>query len=259
MFSLNTQTIKALENYIQNKFDKISIDFLGILPNFVKDKKIVLSIGNNSLTSLFLQALGTRNPNRVEENTLKSLISIANKYLESIKDKTTAKIISDIDGYVREQSLSDQPISRNKMGNLIIDGLKESKKQIELTIGAESQKSINVGSALQIKKVAESREIEDPVVYFNVTIDDVTGDEEFKLHLLPDRKTPRVWLLSELKGGYHRRGDKEPKLSGLHPLCRCKLLILLPNWGFDEDGHIKYKGNDWDEFKYQREKFGLPR
>ena len=41
--------------------------------------------------------------------------------------------------------------------------------------------------------------------------------------------------------------------------CRCKLTYLAPNWGFNEDGKIAFKGVGWDEYKNQREKHGTPR
>ena len=96
------------------------------------------------------------------------------------------------------------------------------------------------------------------MVFFSVIIDDVTGKEEFKLHLLPDRKTPRVWFLSEIGAEYHKKGDSNPKLAGLHPNCRCKLTYLAPGWGFTKDGKVTYIGPDHDEISKQREEYGKP-
>lgn len=36
---------------------------------------------------------------------------------------------------------------------------------------------------------------------------------------MPDGITPRLWKLSEVGSGYHRKGDESPKLGGLHPNC----------------------------------------
>ena len=105
----------------------------------------------------------------------------------------------------------------------------------------------------------EEKKEKDPTVFFIVTIDDVTGPEEFVLHLLPDGKTPRVWKLSEIGSAYHKVGDSNPKFPGLHPNCRCKLTYLAAGWGFDDAGYIKFIGLDHDEFKAQREEYGLPR
>jgi hypothetical protein len=96
-------------------------------------------------------------------------------------------------------------------------------------------------------------------VFFIVTIDDVTGSEEFALHLLPDRKTPRLWKLSEIGHEYHKKGDNNPKLAGLHPNCRCKLTYLANGFGFDEDGKVTYKSSEYNALEEQRKEFGLPR
>ena len=92
-----------------------------------------------------------------------------------------------------------------------------------------------------------------------MTVDDVTGPEEFVLHLLKDRKTPRLWKLSEVGSDYHKKGDSEPKFAGLHPNCRCKLTYLAKGFGFDAAGEVKYIAPDHDEFKVQRKEYGKPR
>jgi len=124
---------------------------------------------------------------------------------------------------------------------------------------SESNKTANVGTALQISKVGESNGEDDPTVFFIVTVDDVTGPEEFVLHLLKDRKTPRLWKLSEIGHEYHKKGDNNPKMAGLHPNCRCKLTYMARGFGFDDDGNVTYKSSDYDALKEQRKEFGLPR
>ena len=87
----------------------------------------------------------------------------------------------------------------------------------------------------------------------------LTGSEEFVLHLLPDKKTPRLWKLSEIGHEYHKKGDPNPKLPGLHPNCRCKLTYLAQGFGFDKDGKVTWKGVDHDELEFQRKEYGKPR
>lgn len=72
-----------------------------------------------------------------------------------------------------------------------------------------------------------------------------------KLHLLPDEQTPRVWKMSEVGAGYHKKGDPAPKVGGLHPHDRCTIQTLPPGYGF-EGGRITYIGKDHDEFAKQR-------
>jgi hypothetical protein len=95
-------------------------------------------------------------------------------------------------------------------------------------------------------------------VFFVIVSDDRTGPYEYILHTLPDKKTPRVWRLSEIIHDYYKPGGQYPSLCGLHPNCRCKLTYLAPGMGFNEDGKITWKGLDWNEFEYQRGIYGLP-
>jgi hypothetical protein len=138
------------------------------------------------------------------------------------------------------------------MKSLIDKEMTSAKKHLQLIANSESNKSINYGMAMKIGRLAKRKKEDDPTVFFMVTIDDVTGDEEFKLHLLPDRKTPRVWKLSEIGSEYHKKGDPNPKFAGLHPNCRCKLAYLPKGWGFNDDGKIRFKGLDYDEYAVQR-------
>jgi hypothetical protein len=256
---LSAKSLKSLENTLKSKFDRLSLRFLGLIPRRIEEKHVIFKTSKENLISIFLRSLGTRNPNKLEEQTLKTMLNVANGYMNSLRDKTVAKVVHDVDSYVRNQKSQDKSISINAINKMVEKEMDKASNHIKLIANAESNKAGNVGTALQIAKIAEERKEDDPTIFFIVTIDDVTGPEEFVLHLLPDEKTPRVWKLSEIGHEYHKVGDPNPKLPGLHPNCRCKLTYLAPGWGFDASGRITYKGPNWDEFKSQRETYGLPR
>lgn len=259
MKGLTEKGVRSIENLIKQKFDSLALRFLGIIPTQSHEKSLIFKTTRNSLLSLFLQALGTRDPNHLEERSLKTMLRIASGYMNSLRDKTATKVTHDIDAYVKNQYSKKQPVSIKAVNSILDKEMDKAKNHIKLIANAESNKSVNLGSALQITKMAKQQKIEDPTVYFVVTIDDVTGPEEFVLHLLPDRKTPRVWKLSEIGSEYHKIGDSNPKLPGLHPNCRCKLTLLPDGFGFDKNGSITYIDKNHDEFKSQRETYGLPR
>lgn len=216
MKGLNLKAVKALESLINSKFDKISLDFLGLIPKVSREKKIIFTTNRNSLTSLFLQALGTRDLNKTEESSLKVLLRIANGYVEALKERTTANILHRIDGYLKDNKYNPKS---NKIYKIYEEEMDKSKKHFKMIASTESNKAKNVGTALQITRVAESEGIDDPTVFFIVTKDEVTCDECKKLHLLDDNITPRVWKLSELGHEYHKKGDWNSKVQGLHPNC----------------------------------------
>ena len=259
MEGLSPKALKSLENTLKSKFDGISLRFLGLLPRKINEKHIIFQTSKDNLISIFLQSLGTKNPNELEENTLKTMLSIANNYLNGLRDRTVARTIADVDSYVRNQKNKTNPVSIDDIQKIISKEMDKAGKNLKLIANSESNKAGNIGTALQIAKIADERKEKDPTVFFVVTIDDVTGPEEFVLHLLPDRHTPRVWKLSEIGSEYHKVGDPNPKFPGLHPNCRCKLTYLAPGWGFDVSGRIKYKGPKWDEYDHQRKNHGLPR
>lgn len=259
MKGLSIKAVEAIEGLIKTKFDGLSLKLLGLIPKPVKEKSIIFSTSRENILSLFLQSLGSRKPNKIEEQAAKVLIRIASGYVDSLRDRTTSKIIHDIDGYIKNQNLKKKPVSTNEIKKIIDEDMGKAKSHFKMIANNESNKAVNTGTALQITKIAENKGEKDPIVFFVVTIDDVTGPEEFVLHLLPDKKTPRVWKLSEIGSEYHKKGDPNPKFPGLHPNCRCKLTYLAKGWGFSADGKVKYIGTDWDEFKHQREKYGKPR
>jgi len=111
MRGLSIKAVEAIEKMVGQKFDKIGLDFLGIIPTITKTKRITFSTSKNSLTSLFLQALGTRNPNVNEEDTLKVILRIANGYVDSLKERTQARIVQNINAYMLEKTAKRETIS----------------------------------------------------------------------------------------------------------------------------------------------------
>jgi len=259
MKGLSVRAVEAIAKLIGDRFDSIGMQFLGLVPNLSKEKRITFTTAKNSLTSLFLQALGTRNPNKEEEDTLKVLLRISNGYVDALKERTQARTIQNINAYILDQNSKRETIQAKKIKNIVTNEMDKAGKHFKLIANSESNKVTNLGTALQIAKVGESNGENDPTVFFIVTVDDVTGSEEFVLHLLPDRKTPRLWKLSEIGNEYHKKGEINPKMSGLHPNCRCKITYLAKGFGFDSAGKVTYISEDHDEFEVQRHKHGLPR
>ena len=242
MKGLSIKATEAIEKLIHTKFDALSLQFLGLIPQKTKEKRIVFSTSRQNLISLFLQGLGDRDPNQIEEQTLKKLMKIASGYLDALKDRTAAKVIADIDAYVTNQNAKRETVSGSEINKIIEDDMKRAKNHFKMIANSESNKAVNTGTALQISKMADEKKEEDPTVFFIVTIDDATGPEEFVLHLLPDKKTPRVWKLSEIGSEYHKKGDPNPKLPGLHPNCFVGNLgvnILTEKYGYKNIKDIK--------------------
>jgi hypothetical protein len=249
--------LSKIGKLIDERFESIGHKFLGLIPRR-KGARIIFDAEPNSLTSLFMEALGDSEPTKPEEDTLKSLLMIADSYVNALKEKTKAQVLHDINAYVGDRRADNKPINTSQVKKIFDEKMDKAKEHFTLVAGQESNKALNVGKGLQISKIAESAGDDDPTCLFVVTVDDKTGPYEFILHLLPDGKTPRLWKLSEITGSYFKPGDQYPSFSGLHIWCRCKISYLPKGYGFGTDGKIKFIAKDHDEFKIQREKYGLP-
>jgi hypothetical protein len=102
-----------------------------------------------------------------------------------------------------------------------------------------------------ITKINAASGVSDPIVFFVVVRDQTLCPECKRLHLMPDKTTPKVYKLSEVGAGYHTKGDSDPKMGGLHPNCRCCLVTLMPGYGFDSAGMVTYKSPGWSEYDHQ--------
>lgn len=258
MKGLPTKIIQVVEKVIANQFDEFLVNFLGIIPKLNEKKRIVFTTSKNNLTSLFLQALGQKEPNKDEEEVLKTSLRIAAGYVDALKERTQAKTIQTLNAYAQEKQLQKEPIKPSEIKKLMFSEIDKSKNHLKLIANSESNRVRNIGTAIQITKVAEDLKVDRPVVFFVPTIDERNDPETYRLHLLPDRKTPRCWYLDELNTSYHVKGDNRTSILGTNPNCRCFLTFMSPGFGFDQQGNLKWIGLDHDELKYQREKFGKP-
>jgi hypothetical protein len=132
---------------------------------------------------------------------------------------------------VKEQILKNQRPSTVDLKNLINESLNKARDHFKTIAEAESTKARNMGKALQIGKVAASQGVQDPNVYFVVVRDGKTCSECVRLHLMDDLITPRVWKLSEIGFSYHKKGQPNPKISGLHPHCFTENMMLHTDKG----------------------------
>jgi hypothetical protein len=128
---------------------------------------------------------------------------------------------------------------------------RKTRDGVNKIVDTEASHTRNTGTLDGIVKVNAANGIEDPIVYFVVVRDTDLCNECRRLHLLPNGH-PRLWHLSELGHGYHRKGQENPKIGGLHPHCRCSLVTLLPGYGFDDQGMVTFVGFDHDAMKKQR-------
>lgn len=252
MRGISNSSKEAINKVIESLFDRIGQSLLGNIPAF-KNKKTILFSSNPTMTlaHLFLQGMGNTRPLPKEEEVMKKLLSTAHDYLESLKGRTKARVTEAVDSYVAETRAKGETPSEFEIKKKILDGLGKAGKELKTIGEAEATKARNMGKLMTIGRVGASLGISDPTVFWIVLKDNSLCVECKRLHLLKDGITPRVWKMSELGYSYHKKGENNPKIMGLHPRCRCTCSLLSPGYGY-KNGLVSFISLDHDEFKKQR-------
>lgn len=253
--TLGRAAAKLITSQIDTLFDRVKSRYLG--PDAFErrgDKRLYIGY----VPDLTLQGLYTAAANaeytKPDRGVMDSLARIAEGFLDASREKTKAKVMANIEQFLREADASGEPADlETVLGGQLADVFGTARSDIDRILDSESTHARNLGTLEGINTVAAANGIEDPSVYFIVSRDKELCEECKRLHLMPDGVTPRVWLLSEVGHGYHRRGENAPKMSGLHPHCRCGCASILPGYGFDKDGGISYVERGHNELKRQRE------
>lgn len=253
MKGLSSAGKDQIHQAVEDIFDKIALQFIGSIPKLKHKKHLVISTQPNmGLANLYVQAMQNRTPNVIEADTLKSLLESAHGFIDSLKHKTRSNITERIDGAVKEAFARGDKVSEQDIKDILEDEFTKAKSHLQGTVEGEATKTRNMGSLMDISRMAAGRGDEDPTVFFVVVKDGKTCKECLRLHLMPDGVTPRVWKFSELKHSYHKRSDDSPSVFGLHPHCRCTLTYLSSGFGFNGKGLVVYKVSGHNEHAAQR-------
>jgi len=253
MHGITSHSKDQIKRVVEDLFDKTALRLLGPIPKLHHKKITLLGFAEGiTLATLFVQAMNNRWLNNTEQDVITGILGGAFGYIEALKSKTSNAISERIDGLAREARIAKETIPESKLNEVIQEELGKAKSGMERIAASEATKTRNLGSLMDItRKAAETGET-DPTVCFLVVKDNVTCKECIKIHLMPDGVTPRLFKLSELKGGYHVRGEDFPSVLLLHPHCRCTMIMVPQGYGFDKSGYLTFIGIGHDELEKQR-------
>ncbi|NJO48087.1 MAG: hypothetical protein HC840_00060 [Leptolyngbyaceae cyanobacterium RM2_2_4] len=255
MIGISSSSKEQIAAVVEDMFDTIALQFIGDIPKLKNKKTLTISSKRNfGLGHLFVQAMQNKTPNPVESDVLKSLLESAYGYIESLKNRTKSNVTERIDGIMREAKLQNRTASQQEIRDILQEELSKARSHMKAIAESEATKLRNLGTMMDISRVAANLGDDDPTVFFVVVKDGSTCKECIKLHLMPDQITPRLWKFSELKQGYHKRGESYPSAFGLHPHCRCTLTYLSSGFGFNKQGLVSYQNEDYDAYSRQRKK-----
>lgn len=249
--TLTKRAVSQIEKAVDRMFDRIKGRALG--PDFVAytgDKKIFVGFNPQySLPGIYRRA-SIEESAAPNERVLHGLVKVAGGYIDAERERVKAQVINAVNAWLLKDPDADPEVV---LGGELAPIFKQTLDNVAKILDTESTKARNMGTLEGVTKVSAARDIEDPNVFFIVVRDKDLCAECKRVHLLPDEKTPRVFKLSEVSGGYHQRGTDTPSVGGLHPHCRCTISDLSPGYGFDKKtGLIKFIGIGHDEFANQR-------
>jgi len=243
MIGLDKAHKKIINDVLGDLFDDLAFNVIGDLPQF-KGKKNIFITGEQPLYTLariFLESHGG-DVGEFEEKILHNNLDTALEYINKLKANTQNRVVNRLDGFVKTKQMKNETVSPEEMAVILDEEMKSAESQINTITNSEATKSRNTGKALEILKVAEDQNDEDPDTMFILTKDSVTCKECIRLHLMPDMVTPRVWKLSQLSHDYHKKGENFPSINGLHPHCftdKKGVNILTENDGWKNISDVK--------------------
>jgi hypothetical protein len=246
---LPKSVIKEIRNEVDDVYNRIRSRFLG---DKYKKKGIIFEVKNDTLDEFFKKILELEG-GEYNKDVLDTLKDVCGSYLDASREKAKAQVINAIQAIIRESVLSGEvPNIRTAIEGQMTKVWGDASKHVETILNAEINTAKNVSILEGITEYNAKIGVDDPVVFFVIVRDGVVCSECVRLHMLPDGVTPRLWYMSEVGNGYHKKGDNNPKIGGLHPSCRCSLSTLLLGYGFNDSGKVTYIGKGHSEIDKQR-------
>ncbi len=214
---------------------------------------VVASRPDLSLRGLF-EAAQTAEGVKPREEVVQPLLDVANSYLDAAEARAQAGIVHEVQAFLHDAARSGVKTDASTvLGGKLADIFGKAAKDVRRILEAESTLSRNTGAVDGISRVAAAIGIEDPVMVQLHPLDEYTCEECLRICYMPDRLTPRAWRMSELKAGYHVKGEDIPSLGGQHPHCRGHWTQILPGYGFNAAGRITHVEPGYDLISAQRD------
>lgn len=220
MYGISTSSKEQINRVVSDLFDKVALRLVGGLPKLQQRKNMLIGFeSSTTLANLFVQAMGNKWANHIEQDVLKGILEGAYSYIDILKNKTSNSIVNRIEGLAREAHVIKDKVSEFELNRIIQEELEKAKSGLETIAASEGTKTRNLGMIMDITRAASSVGDTDPVIGFAVIRDGSTCESCISVNLMPDGVTPKLYKLSEVSAGYFKRGDKVPSILGQHPHC----------------------------------------
>jgi len=267
---MTKEALESILRTIDELFDKTKFRLLG--PEYAA-KSMVFSVKKfdpaNTLTSLYLHALSDHSVSResIDKETIKKINDVFDGYFSAISDGAKQKAESTLTSFIHEADVKAKLAGITTEMFLNTDAGQSIKEEASKAIGeivSKANASVNrvvvnemhnaqsYGALDGIIGLSNSLDIPDPVVFKIGVIDEKMCKACRKLWHMEDINIPRLYKLSQLRGGYENLKDPQGTIGMTHPHCRHVLTTLLPGFGFDASGKVVYVGQGHDEYSKQQ-------
>lgn len=252
-FILNKSAINTLRSIVASLFDRARYRLLGKQSrkeDVLKGKKPE----HDELISIpGLFRVAAESESMTPNHQLNAAIGkVTENYLNVQQEAAAAQVINAVQTFLSNAETGHSTNVQEVLTSELDDIMGKVTSNVQRIVETETTKARNAGSLEAVSRISAAFGIEDPVVAFITVRDKDCCDECKRIHLLEDGVTPRVFKMSEVSHGYHKKGTNTPSVSGLHPHCRCCCVSILPGYGFDGAGGISFISIGHDEYKKQR-------
>lgn len=249
--AISKRVQKLAETAVDALFERLKARLMGPsgpIPKLGAKNLVFGFVPEFTLGGLFSAASKEEGVSTPNGDLLSSLLGISSSYLDAHKQKAKAQVAQALQSHIRN---SKTKTPQNTLETQLSEIWEKVHADVKKVVETETTVVRNMGVDDAIHRLSAMQGIEDPTVYFVTVRDGHRCDECTRLHLQPDKTTPRVWKRSQVGAGYHKKGDDYPKVGGLHPHCRCVMSVLMPGFGFDASGRVVWKKVGWDEHAHQ--------
>jgi hypothetical protein len=225
-FFLGKQAIKAIHSAVDALFKRAKVRLLG---RSYQPKQLVISSNSGpvgyrrdlSIPGIFemsSQAEGMKPRDDLREQ----IVATAEAYMDATQAKAKAQVVNAVNAFITDAEHSGKTVDpKVVLGGELAEVMRKVTSDVKRIAATETTRTRNLGTVDAISKINTMIGVSDPTVAFIVIRDGLACEECVRIHLMPDKTTPRVWKLSEVSAGYHKRGEDRPCISELHPHGRC--------------------------------------
>lgn len=248
----------ALLSLINGKVDDLFFNLkAALLGRFFKGPAIYFEVANSAdpaetLEGLYRHSMGIMfGPQAMNVNAddeLKHLAEVTGNFLDARRLKLINQIVNDVKAAPNAKEAA----------KAVQENMSKTTSYIEMLVANEARTVQSYANKEGIARLGASIGEADPVVCKLGFVDNKLCKHCKELWHMPNNlKIPKVYRLSELRDGYMkaRKGEEPfPTHGPTHPNCRHTTTMVPPNFGFDENGVIKFVAFGYDIHADQRKK-----